>query len=106
MTQQDENLKIKDGGSRPVDAIIIAHRRVADNFKLRYGVELDDLEISEVPGYWHDKTAKHHKGHPLHSCIGCDAPFKATYAYFDNIKGVDGKFQSPHKTWMLLKEAQ
>jgi hypothetical protein len=65
---------------------------------------MSELEISEVPGYWRDKEAKIHKGHPLHGCIGCMKPFKATYVYFDKNRDEKGRFASPYRTWKTIKE--
>jgi hypothetical protein len=58
--------------------------KVRDYMKYKYQVDLADLEISDVPGYWRDKVPKMHPRHPIHQLIGCRGPFKATYTYFDN----------------------
>jgi len=71
-------------------------------FKIKYNVNYDDLDISDVPGYWRDKEAKIHPGHPLHSCIGCSGAFKATYTYFDQGRASNGRFSSPTETWRSI----
>ena len=77
--------------------------RVREHMKRKYRVDLDDLELSDVPGYWKDKEPKMHKGHPLHSCLGCDGPLRATYTYHDHPRDhATGKFASPYRTWRIL----
>jgi hypothetical protein len=71
------------------------------HMKTYYGKSLSELEISDVPGYWIDKELKIYKGHPLHSCLGCSGPFKATYAFFDEPR-INGKFASRTRTWRSL----
>jgi hypothetical protein len=56
--------------------------RVAWHMRMKYRVEMQDIEITDTPGYWRDREPKMHPGHPLHGCIGCDGPFRATYSYF------------------------
>ena len=80
-----------------------AYIRVQWHMWLRYKVTMDDIEITDVPGYWRDREAKMHPGHPLHSCIGCDGPFKATYTFFDSAR-VGGRFASPTRTWRMIYE--
>ena len=76
------------------------------HMKVRYGKSLDDMEISHVPGYWRDKEPQMHKGHPLHTCLGCGEPFKATYTYFDPARSVDGRFASRTRTWRSIAESE
>ena len=80
------------------------YHRVDESMKLRYRKSLSEMEISDVPGYWRDKEAQMHQGHPLHMCVGCDGPFKATYTYLDHCKDEKGRFQSIYKSWKELKE--
>jgi hypothetical protein len=87
------------------DPIQEATERVDRHMQLYYRVRLSDLEISDVPGYWRDREAKMHTGHPLHSCLFCDGPFRATYSYHDP-SIVKGRFASPHKTWWTIKNAE
>jgi hypothetical protein len=77
--------------------------KVDSHMRLHYGKGLDEMEISDVPGYWRDIHARIHPGHPLHGCIGCAGPFRATYTYLD--KGRErGRFISPTRTWKELYE--
>ena len=76
--------------------------KVRASFKLRYNVDLDGLEISDVAGYWQDKEAKMHPGHPLHGCMDCSGPFKASYIYYDFHRDSNGRFASPTITWQKL----
>ena len=78
--------------------------KVNDYMLLHYNVSVYDMDLSTTPGYWQDKQAKIHEGHPLHSCLSCQGPFKATYTFFDSRK--DGKFLSPTRTWKRIKELQ
>lgn len=78
-------------------------KRLVDGFmKSRYGVSLDELEITDTPGFWRDKEAKIHPGHPLHGCIGCSGPFKATYLFNDHYRDEKGRWASPTRTWRKL----
>ena len=55
--------------------VIKAMERVRSHMLMYYNVDLDDLEITHVPGYWQDKEPKMHPGHPLHGCLFCEGPF-------------------------------
>lgn len=74
------------------------------HMQLRYGVQLDQLEIAETPGYWMDKQPQIHYGHPLHSFLFCAGPFKATYTYFDHPR-VNGRFASVTRSWKAIRNA-
>lgn len=81
--------------------------KVQRHMKIKYNVELDNLRITNTPGYWEDKEPKMHKSHPLHSCIGNDGPFKASYTYFDNDRCYKtGRFISRYRTWKALKNQE
>ena len=83
-----------------------ALRRVADHFRYIYRVELQDLDISDTPGYWRDKELHQHPNHPLHGFMFCEGPFKATYYYEDGTRDLKtGRFLSPHQTWRLIHDA-
>ena len=76
-----------------------------DHMQRAYGMNLDDLEIAETPGYWRDRHPKMHPRHPLHGCLFCDGPFRATYTYYDPPRDRRGRFASPTRTWRQMKEA-
>lgn len=84
----------------------IAERRTLVDRYMRsyYGVGLDAMEISDVPGYWRDKEPHYHPGHPLHGCLFCEEPFRATYTYLDSGRLRNGQFVSPYRTWQILRE--
>ena len=84
--------------------VIKAMERLRSHMRTYYNVDLDDLEITHVPGYWQDKEPKMHPGHPLHGCVFCEGPFRATYRYLDPIRHSKGRFSSPYRTWRLLYE--
>jgi len=79
--------------------------RVALHMRLVYGVEMRDIEIISTPGYWRDKRPKAHPRHPLHSFLGCEGAFCATYTYFDYPR-VKGRFASATRTWAALWRQQ
>ena len=81
-----------------------AYKRVDEWMYIKYGKHLNDLEISDVPGYWIDKEATMHPGHPLHTFIGCSGPFKSTYSYLDSIRDRNGRFVSRTRTWKLIMD--
>ena len=81
---------------------IMAAIRVERHMLMKYRVKMDEIEITDTPGYWQGKEAKMHPGHPLHGCIGCNGPFRATYTYFDPPRE-KGKFASPTRTWAVLR---
>lgn len=77
--------------------------KTVNEYMLRhYRLPLSEMEITEVPGYWQDKTARVHKNHPLHRCVGCSGAFKATYTYFDSGRK-NGRFSSKYETWRKIK---
>lgn len=78
--------------------------RVDFSMQIRYRRSLSEMEIADTPGYWRDREPQMHPGHPLHSCIGCDGPFKATYTYFDEPRS-KGRFASTTRSWRLLRDA-
>ena len=81
-----------------------AYDRVDFWMRTKYRRSLSEMEITDTPGYWRDCEAQIHEGHPLHSCIGCDGPFKATYTYFDEPRA-HGRFASTTRSWRLLRDA-
>lgn len=88
----------------PTKATKKIRKSVDDWMRRRYGIGLDQMRITDTPGYWQDKRPKVHPSHPLHSCLGCQGPFKATYTYFDS-RRENGRFVSPTRSWKILREA-
>jgi hypothetical protein len=74
---------------------------VDSHMRMHYGRGLEEMEISNVPGYWRDQKPQMHLGHPLHGCIGCSGPFCATYTYFDQPRH-NGRFASRTQTWAMI----
>lgn len=89
-------------GQDDLDSI---RRAVEMSMRIRYRVSLDDLEITEAPGYWQDRVGKVHPGHMLPSCCLCAGPVLSTYTYFDSNR-VGGRFASPTRSWAALKRAE
>ena len=81
-----------------------AVRRVDAWMRLKYGIGLDQMDITSTPGYWQDKEPKMHLGHPLHVCALCFGPFKATYTYFDP-RRENGRFVSRTRSWAAIRAA-
>lgn len=79
-------------------------QRVDSWMRIKYGIGLDAMDITDTPGYWRDKEPRMHHGHPLHGCIGCGGPFKATYTYFDTGRE-NGRFVSPTKSWRIIRDS-
>lgn len=94
-----------DGRDVAMSATAELSRLVDTHMRLRYRVSLDDLEITDIPGYWQDKEPKPHPGHPLHSCMFCGGPFRATYTYFDSPR-IGWRFASTTRTWAALRATQ
>jgi len=85
-----------------VDAIAI--QRVDTMMRAKYGIGLDTMEITTTPGYWQDKEPIVHRGHPLHSILGCSGPFRSTYTYFDHYRK-SGQFVSPTMSWRTIRDS-
>lgn len=81
------------------DEVKAARKRIEDSFRSWHRVTLDDLVITDVPGYWRDKEAGRRPGWPI-GWYG-----KSTYRYVDPLQGPDGRFQSPYRTWRIIKDA-
>lgn len=64
-------------------------QRVDRHMRLHYGKGLDEMEITDVPGYWQDREGKE---------------YRSTYQYLDG-RLPSGRFASPYRTWRVLKAA-
>lgn len=75
--------------------------------KLRYGLSVADIEITETPGYWRVKTPCDGRGkcnHPLHGVMFNEGGLSHTVRYLDSGRNRHGQFESPYKTWELWKK--
>lgn len=82
-------------------------QRVDAHMRLYYRKPLADMVTSDVPGYWHDREAMVHPGHPLHGCLFCAGPFKASYQYLDQPRdAITGRFASPYRSWRVLRAVE
>lgn len=79
--------------------------QVDRSMRQRYRIGLDEMVTTSTPGYWQDKEPKLHIGHPLHNCMFCDGPFKATYTFFDEGR-LNGRFVSPTASWKAIRESE
>lgn len=87
--------------------IAAVRRRVDAHMRLHYRKPLADMAIGDVPGYWRDKEAMVHPGHPLHGCLFCAGPFKASYQYLDQPRdAITGRFASPYRSWRVLRAVE
>lgn len=81
--------------------------RVDAHMRLHYHKSLADMVPSDGQGYWRDNEAMVHPGHPLHGCLFCAGPFKATYQYLDPARdAITGRFASPYRSWRVLRVAE
>ncbi len=92
-----------DSGTVHADELAIMVDR---HMRLKYRVPLAEMEIADTPGYWRDREPKTHPGHPLHGCLGCQGPFRATYTFHDPPRDKRGRLASTTRTWKALKEHQ
>lgn len=85
-----------------------AEERVRSYLRLRHpDIQYEDLEISDVPGYWRIKIPCDGKTgcrHPIHSCLFNEYPSCHTISFRDENHTLDGKFASPYRTWKELHD--
>jgi len=82
-----------------------AKKRVNEYFLLHYKKKIEQLEISNVPGYWIDKKYCENCKHPLHGFLFNESPLKHSYFYVQHeFRDKKGKFISPHKDWKTIFE--
>jgi hypothetical protein len=86
-----------------------AYKRVDDWMFLYYRKHLDDLEITDTPGYWREKEPCGGRAsgcrHPIHGCLFNSGATHHTVRFVElNCRGPDGRFISRHQSWRVLKE--
>lgn len=84
-----------------------AYERVQKHMNNKYGKKLEDLEISDVKGYWKDKYFCGGKGKcfsPLHRTMFNDDPVKHTYYFVEYGRDEKGRFLKPYRAWEELKK--
>ncbi len=68
---------------------------------------IDDLEISDVKGYWRIKKLCGGKAggctNMIHTCLFNEGPVQHTISYQDSWKGRDGRIKSVYETWKTIK---
>lgn len=83
-------------------AIAEVQRRLDADFRARYGVALDDLELAATPGYWQRKEPcgglRGGCRSELHRTLFNEGGVHHTVSYFDPPR-VNGRFASPYRTW-------
>ena len=76
-------------------------------FQSHYRASLDDVTITETPGYWDRKTLCGGRGvcrAPIHDYLFTKGPMRHTLIYFDPGRDpVTGRFASPTRTWRALR---
>jgi hypothetical protein len=80
-------------------------QRVDAYMRSRYRIGLDEIEITDVPGYWQDREPRLHPGHPLHGTAGNQGAFRATYTYYDSHR-MNGRYASNTRSWRAIWEAE
>ena len=64
---------------------------------------LEDFVPTRVRGYWQRKTpcggARGGCPEPVHGCLYMEGPCRHTVSYWDNVRGPDGRWTSPFRTW-------
>jgi hypothetical protein len=80
-------------------------QRVDAHMRRQYHIGLDEMEITDTPGYWQDREPKMHPGHPLHDTVGNQGPFQATYTYHDSPR-LNGRYASNTRSWRAIWEAE
>lgn len=66
------------------------------------GITINDLEISDTPGYWRLKKpclGYPQCRHPIHRCLFEEGPTYHTISYFDTKRDETGRYISPYATW-------
>lgn len=85
-----------------------AKERLSNFLKWNFHLALDDIEITDEPGYWREKEAcaglKGGCRNPLHGYLFNEGPIYHTIQYLDPGR-VNGRFSSPYITWKILREA-
>lgn len=86
------------------DKIINDYYKKVDTYMwLYYGKRLDQLETTDVPGYWRDRDGCMYDKDCYFDCKKCKGPYKSTYKYLDRGRDKRGRFESKYKTWKYLK---
>lgn len=72
--------------------------------KVNYNLSLNDIDISDVKGYWRikkpcDNTCKH----PIHSCLGNKGSTNHTIYFAEGgARDSNGHFLSPYRVWNIF----
>lgn len=83
--------------------------RVAWHFRFYYRAAMEDVAITDTPGYWKYKQSCGGRGvcpAPIHACLFNEGPIRHTLSYFD--PGRDprtGRWQSTTRTWRIMRES-
>lgn len=85
-----------------------ARRKLDSHLRLYYGIGLDDVEITDTRGYWQMKKPCGGFGKcssPLHSFMFNEDPICHTVSFIEPMRyyGDGGRFQSPYRTWKILR---
>ncbi len=83
--------------------------RVEQHMQTYYRKSLDDLEITDTPGYWRDKKlcGGREKCHaPIHQFIHCEGGIQHTYYFAEYGRDKKGRFLRPFRAWEELKKEQ
>ena len=82
--------------------------RVLWNFKVYYGVEPNEVEVTDVPGYWRMKEICGGRGKctsPLHGFMLCELGIQHTLYFAEHARRDErGRFVSPFIAWKVWRE--
>ncbi len=82
------------------------YERVQDHMLRMYRKKMEELEITDVPGYWKDKHPCKGAGacrHPMHAVMFCEAGTRHTYRFRENDRDSNGRFMRPFRAWEELR---
>ncbi len=86
----------------------IALKIFSNHLLTHHHLSVDDVVITETPGYWEMKEPCDPKtcSSPLHGYIGCSGAIKHTVSFAEyGVRDQLGRFVSPHRIWKTLQGA-
>lgn len=82
-----------------------ANKALEIHLKIYYSMTLDDVEITDVKGYWHmKKLCDENCHHPIHTCLGCKGRMHHSIHFVQHYRNDKGQFRSPYLVWKVLHE--
>lgn len=73
------------------------------HLRIHYSLTADDVEISDVRGFWYIKElCDENCHHPIHGCLGCEGRIHHTISYKPFGRDSKGRFLSCYRVWDAL----